>query len=260
MYISQNSGRFDHNAGDPNLMNNHIQNEYGEEIFNKSHGISSGLYTHEIASSPEQRIAAEEALERDQSQEFEGQSSHRHKNLLKLLMTGRMSLTFRIDLQTDEAIKRMKGVKERKVWELSQQLNHYDHLLQHKSDLLQGATANIFFTQFDPNNGGLDIQMPPSSSQGDSECQMPGGEISNIYDDELYGHELQPDGTNMMDDCWTQQHPPDSADPFGNSSTCMNNYKDASPNRPTFGPLGFIQRDPDDPHQDFEPLSDHQAP
>ena len=74
------------------------QQDYGEEAFNKSHGISSGLYTHEIASSPDQRIAAEEALERDQSQEYEGQSSHRHRNLLKLLMTGRMSLTFRIDL------------------------------------------------------------------------------------------------------------------------------------------------------------------
>ncbi len=164
----------------PGRQEENYQQEYGEEAFAKSHGITSGLYTHEIASSPDHRAAADalEALERDQSQDAE--SSHRHRNLLKLLMTGRISLTFKIDLQTEEALARIRDLRERKVWEVKQQLNHYDHLVQLKSNMLQGATANIFFTYFDPANGGLDIQVPPSSSQGDS--QLP-------YGDEVYGDE-----------------------------------------------------------------------
>jgi hypothetical protein len=111
--------------------------------------------------------------------------------------------------------------------------------LQLKSDLLQGATANIFFTQFDPNNGGLDIQVPPSSSQGDSECQMPGDQLSNMYDDEIYGHELHPGGPDMDD--WTPQP---EADHLGNSSSCMNNFKNGG--GPTFGSRGTAHKGTDD--------------
>ena len=70
-----------------------------------------------------------EALERDQSQEYDAQCSHRHRTLLKILMTGRVSLTFKIDLQTEEALTRMRQVRDRKIYEVKQQLNHYDHLI-----------------------------------------------------------------------------------------------------------------------------------
>jgi len=121
-------GMQDENAG---VQDEKFQQEYEEEVFNKSHGISSGLYTHEIASSPDHRAAADalEALERDQSQEYDAQCSHRHRTLLKILMTGRVSLTFKIDLQTEEALTRMRQVRDRKIYEVKQQLNHYDHLI-----------------------------------------------------------------------------------------------------------------------------------
>lgn len=93
-----------------------------------------------------------------------------------------------------------------------------------KSDMLKGATSNIFFTSFDPiNGGGLDIQVPPSSSQGDSECQQMVGDFSNIYGEELYGDEMMqhPDHENWVN--------PDDVNYYLNKSDCKNNTKGVNP-------------------------------